>query len=120
MGAWDVEPWDNDRAADWYAEFFSDLKVDEIHKAFQHYDDYELIRAACYVLQTLGRVYVWPANKHDDLDTLLEKGIELLTNMIHPPNEDWDFLELWDENPDVIQSVERQIDELKARQAKIR
>ncbi len=119
MGAWDVEPWDTDEAADWFGDFFRDLKVDEIHSAFQHYDDYDKIRAACYVLQTLGRVYVWPASRLDDLKPLLEKGIELLSNMIHPPDDDWDFLEEWDDNPDVIKSVERQIEELKARRAGI-
>ena len=55
MGAWDVEPWDNDGAADWFADFFADLKVDDLFLALDDHDDCDAIRAACYVLQALGR-----------------------------------------------------------------
>lgn len=119
MGAWDVEPWDNDTAADWFGDFFDDLKIEKLQEAFKHYDDYDTIRAACYVLQSLGRIYVWPGERLDDLKPLLEKGIEHLTNMIEPPNDDWDFLELWDDNPEVVESVRQQIAELKARRTGI-
>jgi hypothetical protein len=120
MGAWGVQPWDNDKAADWFADFFGDLDIGALRAAFKYYDDWEKIRAACYVLQALGRVYVWPAEHHDDLKELLEKGIDHLDKMLHPPDKDWDFLELWGNNPEVIASVQQQLDELRARRAGIR
>jgi len=119
IGAWGVEPWESDGAADWFADMFGDLKIEMMREALKYYDAYDEIRAACYVLQTLGRVYVWPAARHDDLKELLDKGIKLLTNMLNPPSADWDFLELWGRDPKVIASVQKQLDELKARRSKI-
>ncbi len=117
MGAWGVEPWDNDAAADWFGDMFADLKIEMIREAFKYYDAYGEIRAACYVLQALGHVYVWPHVHFDALKELLDRGIELLTNMLNPPGPEWDFLELWDHDAEVIASVQKQLDELQARRA---
>lgn len=120
MGAWGVQPWDNDGAADWFVDFFGDLDIEALRAAFKHYDAWDEIRAACYVLQTLGRVYVWPPRHHDALKELLEMGINHLDTMLHPPSKGWDFLELWGSDPEVIASVQQQLDELRARRAGIR
>jgi hypothetical protein len=54
MGAWGVQPWDNDRAADWFATFFAELDIDALRAAFEYCDAWDEIRAACYVFQTLA------------------------------------------------------------------
>jgi hypothetical protein len=118
MGAWGTEPWDNDGAADWLGDLFGELNVPAIADALELDDDHETVRAACYVLQSLGRVYVWPAAHLKDLKPLLKKGIERLERMIDPSSTD-DFLELWDSDPDVIKSVQWQIAELRNRSEKV-
>jgi hypothetical protein len=120
MGAWGVQPWDNDGAADWFAKFFAGLDIDALRAAFKYYDAWDEVRAACYVLQTLGRVYVWPVEHHDALKELLDKGIAHLDKMLHPPDPKWDFLELWGNKAEVVASVQWQLDELRARRAGIR
>lgn len=109
MGAWGVEPWANDSAADWFHDFFANLNVDAMRNVFKHYDAWDEIRAACYVLQSLGRVYVWPAERLEDLKELLDMGINHLDKMLRPPSPDWDFLELWGETPEVIAAVNQQL-----------
>jgi len=65
MGAWGDEPWDNDDAADWFAELISPKFVKQIDVALRKdpEDDYETVRAACYVLNVLGHNYIWPVDK---------------------------------------------------------
>ena len=72
--------------------------------------------------RTLGqrrgsRVYVWPHVHFDELKELLDRGIELLANMLDPPGPEWDFLALWDHDVKVIAAIQRQLDELQARRA---
>jgi hypothetical protein len=118
VGTWGHEPWDNDNAADWYGDFFQDLKVDSLNEVFAvEEDDSDEFRAACFVLQTLGRGYVWPAKRHKDLVSLLDRAIVRLEAMIKPGSE---FLDEWNNSPQVVESVKWQIDELKARRASIR
>ena len=68
MGAWGVEPWANDGAADWFGDTFDEtglakkieqtlnLDIDEYH---------EEIRAAAFLVRLLARTYIWPV---DDID----------------------------------------------------
>lgn len=77
--------------------------------------NYDAIRAASYLLQTIAVPDVWPFEYFSKLVPLLEKSIWILENMINPPNEeDWFFLYDWDNDPDVIVAVKAQIDALKA------
>jgi hypothetical protein len=39
--------------------------------------------------------------------------------MIEPPSDDWGFLDMWGNDPLVIASVRRQIEELKKRRSEI-
>lgn len=115
MGAWGTAVWDNDSAADWFQDFFGDLDLNaKIKKAFEMEDEHDEIRAACFILGSLGRVYVWKGDL-DELKVLLEQGIALLSKMIDAENEDNYFLESWESNPEVIASVQAQIAELHAR-----
>jgi hypothetical protein len=118
MGAWDSDPWGNDLAADWYARFFEGIEANaRIRQAFEDRNDLPVIRAACFLLGALGRAYVWPDNL-DELATLLDEGIALLSRMARPSKadlEDDDFLEYWDDDPVFRKSVRSQIAELRKR-----
>jgi hypothetical protein len=78
MGTWDKLPWDNDAAADWFAQLFEKTKLAkyvedtlklEVEKA------HDEIRAAASVLLFLGRDYVWPVH---DLDRHLALAADRL------------------------------------------
>ena len=118
MGDWGAEPWDNDEAADWFHRFwkrgFATL-IDEIRNFDPRRQRYDSVRAAAYLLQTLGIAYVWPSEHLAELKPLLTNAIAILTNMIDPPSDDWGFLDMSANNPDVIKSVENQIDVLRGR-----
>ena len=125
MGAWGTAAWDNDAAADWFGDFFDGLDLNaKIKEAFELEDGHDEIRhdeirAACFILGSLGRVYVWKGDL-DELKVLLEQGIALLSKMIDAEDEENDFLESWDNDPEVIASVQEQIKELQARRSEIR
>lgn len=112
MGAWGSAPWDTDGAADWFAEVFAGIDIDaHVSEAFQYDDDYDKVRAAGYLLAVLGRSTVWPGDL-ERLDDHLERGIELLNDMVEPGS---DFRELWEDDADVIAAVRAEIAELEAR-----
>jgi len=114
MGAWGASPWDSDGAADWFAEFFEGINVDSrIEAALEYDDEYDQIRAACYMLNTIGRIYVWPGDL-EKLEEHLERGIKLLTAMLEPDSE---FRELYEEDDEVIEAVGQELEDLKERLA---
>lgn len=118
MGAWGVEPWDNDSAADWFNAFFVGIDVDKrMEEALRlgPDDEFDELRAACYLLEVLGRIYVWPGDI-SRLDEYLRTGIRLLSEAIDPKTE-WGeyFLDWWNNDPEMIASVKRQIQGLTAR-----
>ena len=111
MGAWGSAPWQTDGAADWFGDVFAGIDLDaRIGEAFEYDDDYDRVRAACYLLAVLGRSTVWPGDL-ERLDDHLERGIELLTEMVEPDSE---FRELWEDDPDVIAAVRSEIAQLEA------
>jgi hypothetical protein len=82
MGAWGSAPWDNDLAADWFAELLGATRLARrIEKTLNHRDLEEYppeVRAAAYVLLALGRNYIWPV---DDLERHLALAIAKLEAM---------------------------------------
>ncbi|MCP3924670.1 MAG: hypothetical protein GY793_02390 [Proteobacteria bacterium] len=115
MGAWDVNPWDNDSAADWFSLAFEGMSIDsKIERALKYkHDNYDEVRAAAYLLEVLGISYIWPGEL-DKLDGHIKKALEILKAMIdtNSDDKDMDFLELWDNDPEIISSVEKQIGRL--------
>ena len=79
MGAWGEAAWDNDAAADWYGDLFDRTKLAKrVEKTLKKKDVEEWadeIRAAAYLLVTLGRVYIWPI---DDLERHLAAAVAKL------------------------------------------
>lgn len=124
MGDWSREPWGNDEAADWFHVFWKNsdfsLLINEIENFSPEEERYDSVRAACYLLQTIGIVYVWPVRHMDILKDLLIKSISILTNMLNPPNENWGFLDMWGNDPEVIKAVESQIEILRVRLSELK
>ncbi|EDS4738631.1 hypothetical protein B0C58_004678 [Salmonella enterica subsp. enterica serovar Oranienburg] len=124
MGDWSREPWGNDEAVDWFHVFWKkndiSLLIKEIEDFSPEDERYDSVRAACYLLQTIGVVYVWPVRHREILKDLLNKSISILTNMISPPDEKWGFLDMWGNDSEVIKSVESQIEILKIRLSEIK
>jgi hypothetical protein len=122
MGVWGTEPWDNDSAADWFSQVFKNVDIDVyIEKALKYkYDNYNEVRAAAYLLDVLGVSYIWPGNL-EKLKCHMENAIDILKAMIDSNSDDdmMDFLELWDNNPEVISSVKNQITSLEQKLKKI-
>ena len=77
-------------------------------------ENYDEIRAAAHVLACFGSPYACPSDFLDKLQPTIRKVVWILENMIDPPDEAWDFLEIWENSPEIIAEVERQIAELKA------
>jgi hypothetical protein len=79
MGSWGSAPWDDDLAADWFANLFEATKLARrVEKTLNHRDLEEYaaeVRAAAYVLIALGMNYIWPV---DDLDRHLNLAISKL------------------------------------------
>jgi hypothetical protein len=119
MGDWNAQPPGNDEAADWFQRFWKksdfSILVDEIRNFDEREERYDSVRAASYLLQTLGIVYVWPAEHREELKPLLREAISILTKMIDPPNGDWGFLDMWGNSADVIEAVKEQIIALRVR-----
>ena len=118
MGAWGHQPWDNDDAADWFAGFFQSGEYDaRMREAFEEEDEPDFIRAACYILQTLGRVYVWPGEV-DQLGGHLDRGIACLNNMLDPEHEaGMEMRDLWGEDEEVFEAIRWQLSELQQRRS---
>ena len=72
MGAWGFKPWENDSAADWFAEMHEHTGLREIVMATIRrgvkQEGIGGIRAAVHVLTLLGKTYTWPVlAEHADL-----------------------------------------------------
>ena len=119
MGDWGKEPWETDEAADWFHVFWKgkdfSILIGEIENFDPREERYESVRADCYLLQVLGIVYVWPSQYGDRLKPLLKEAITILSKMIDPPDENWGFLDMCGDDPELVEAVKRQIDGLTLR-----
>jgi hypothetical protein len=94
---WGYQPWDNDRAADWFAKIIADSKfADQVRTtltqalALDYLDDEVYrIRAACYCLLKFGYVYVWPVN---ELKADLQLAIRAIDKVLQEEEEEYETL----------------------------
>lgn len=107
MGTWDIKPWDNDAAADWYHDFFksSDF-VPKVMGALQApaHVDRDHTRAAAALVVLLAHNYVWPI---DRLDADLKLAITRLEECLEIPENQ--------ELPEMIAMIRQEIAELRSR-----
>ena len=107
MGAWDLKPWDNDGAADWYADLFDETGFRaKVREALEMDidDGHEEIRAAAAMLVFLGRTYVWPIDHLDDDIKLAIKRLKELQKY-----------EIYAEAEGFVEEMEREITLLESR-----
>jgi len=107
MGTWGIEPWDNDRAADWFGDTFERLKIAEHVAAtlqLDPVDNHEEIRAAASLLVMLGRAYVWPVER---LDQDLSLAARKLEQLLAVPE--------LNESEEIIAAIRQEIQELRSR-----
>jgi hypothetical protein len=119
MGDWSFKPWGNDEATDWFQRLWKGKDftqvVDEIEQFDPRAEKYDQLRAAAYLLETLGNPYMWPSSQQGKLKPLLVKAIAILEKMVDPPDASWGFLDMWGNHPKVVESVREQIASLQAR-----
>ncbi len=105
MGTWGSSAWDNDSAADWYADLFEKTKLAQYVAETLGKDpeeEPEEVRAAAYFLVVLGKTYVWPIEFLDDHLALAIKKLEVIAQLYE------------EENPDAIAEITAEIEALKA------
>ena len=110
MGMWDFKPWDNDGAADWFADFMDNTElrkhwIEGINE--DPIDDPDSVRAAASLFIMLGRVYVWPIDYFND-------DLELVIQQLKKTMESEEYKEL----PELIELIQSEIQELESRQDK--
>ncbi|MBO0933304.1 hypothetical protein [Fibrella aquatilis] len=83
---WEIQPWDNDVAADWFSSIMDKSKLAVLVRktltlAVGETIDPEhspKLRSAAYFLLHLGYVYVWPIEKLDDDLTLAIQALKVV------------------------------------------
>jgi hypothetical protein len=107
MGTWDRLPWDNDAAADWFAELFEKTKlakhVEDTLK-LEVENSHDEIRAAASVLLFLGRNYVWPV--HD-----LDRHLALAADRLEQVSRVAEIAE----SPELVEEIPAEVQELRSR-----
>jgi len=108
MGTWGTAAWENDGAADWFAELFEKSKlaarVERMLRKKDVEEYHEEIRAAAHVVVALGRNFVWPIEVLDDHLQLAIDQLEAIKAME----------EYADEGP-MTSAIDADIAELRAR-----
>jgi hypothetical protein len=113
---WGPKPWENDRAADWFAGAIEDSGIALHVRAtlrkvlgVEDWDDEsQTARAASYVLVQLARVYMWPI---DSLKDDLSLGITALERVLL--DEEYIYSE------EIKNEVLAELNELKVRQDRL-
>jgi hypothetical protein len=82
MGMWDLQPYDNDSAADLLADFMDQTRIREEWRKLITDEDIkeepEELRALVWVFIQLGHIYVWPIDHYDDdLELAIEAAEKL-------------------------------------------
>lgn len=86
---WGDEPWDNDQAADWFANLMRATHFPDRVRATLLLCDEEddsgentpLLRAAVYCVLQFCRVYVWPIDRlDDDLELAIKAARKILSD----------------------------------------
>lgn len=116
MAETDIYAWANDESADWFHCFWKNndfsLVINTILNFNVENEEFDSVRSAIHTLSCFGSAYAIPIRHLEQREELILKSIEILTNMINPPSEKWNFLENWDNDKRVITDIQKQIDYL--------
>jgi len=107
MGMWDVKPWDNDEAADWFGDLMDRTQLRQEWLNGIKADPAEnpgVVRAAAALFVMLGRVYVWPIKTFD-------QDLELTIASLAAVVEAGEYAE----TPELVAAIEQELTELKSR-----
>ena len=107
MGAWGTEPYDNDGSADWFGDTMAKTKLpkrigDTLKKKDPYYDNW---RAAAYLLQQIGHVYVYDIN-------VLEEHLALAVVRMNEILTDKEWIADWKDSAKIKRALKKQIKEL--------
>ena len=103
MGTWGMSPWENDAAAAWFGHVMENSGLPlmvEAALALDAEEYHEDIRAAAYVLLSLGRPFIWPIEKLDEhLKLAIQKlrqiaAMEIYVEAEFPPVIEQEIAEL--------------------------
>lgn len=109
---WSREPWDNDRAADWFANLMQLTHFpDQVRKTLLlcEREDVDgenttLLRAAVYCASQFCRVYVWPIEHlDDDLELAIKAARRILSDESYCCSEE------------IVAQVQAELEELELR-----
>ena len=104
---WESKPWDNDKAADWFAklmrksDFPSQIRASLVLVGEANTP---ILRAAVFCMLQFGRVYIWPIND-------LKKDLQLAILALERVLEDEEYC--YSDN--MIEEINVELDELKNR-----
>lgn len=109
---WGSKPWDNDRAADWFAKLMKDtdlpLQVRSALLLCQKEDPYgentAKLRAAVFCMLQFGHVYIWPIEE-------LKKDLQLAIHATEKVLLDEEYC--FDE--EITDEIKVELEELKSR-----
>jgi hypothetical protein len=105
MGAWGEGPYDNDSAADAFSVFCDETNLSIRINDMLNHEHYEVQRADAYILEGLGRVYVYDIDKiEDDLSYAITKLQDMLDDDL--------WLDGWDSRTAIEEEIQVQIDNL--------
>lgn len=111
MGAWGVQPWDNDTAADWFgATMDGNPLVDRVDEALSSGSS-EQQYAALWIVAKLGRAYIWPIAR---LDATLKLAKASVDAMLHGNDPD-DLVEEFEGDVDLVSTLTALRDEIEER-----
>jgi hypothetical protein len=112
MGDWGTAAWENDGAADWFADLFAETGLaDRVEQTLRRevQEDSDTVRAAAYVLVAFGHLDIWPI---DSLDRHLELAIGQLEKVKALPT--------YQEISEYVTAIDDEIATLKSRREKYR
>lgn len=100
VGMWGIEPWANDRAADWYDQTFEVTGLAQqveqtLNLNLAEYVDE--VRAAAHIVCLLGNKYMWPSDSR-------ERCIRLALSRLRQILGEQLF-----KNPDIVKTIETEI-----------
>jgi hypothetical protein len=107
MGAWGAAAWENDKAADWYADTFKTTGLAKQVEAALSRDPArypDVIRAAAHILVQLGRGYVWPVRD-------LQPHLALAVRQLEVVRE----LKEYQDAPGFVEAIDAQLADLRSR-----